>query len=160
MAHNFDLELFFLINKTIQYWCLKTPNVDFIKPYFKEGDPKEIYIPLNECAYHLIETKNRMDIFYWVDWMIQYDEQCIKTVFKLTYSWFTGTVLMYRIYRLCVLIKYACFENCDTICLFFRMRFCYEWFTTCFKSVAEKSCEKIWSFRPMQKISGILCYVI
>ena len=57
---------------------LKAPNVDFIKPYFREGDPKEIYIPLNECAYHLIETKNRMDIFYWIDWMIQYDEQCIK----------------------------------------------------------------------------------
>jgi len=57
---------------------LKAPHVDYIKPYFKEGDPKEIYIPLNECAYHLIETKNRMDIFYWIDWMIQYDEQCIK----------------------------------------------------------------------------------
>ena len=58
---------------------LKAPNVEYIKPYFKEGDPKEIYIPLNECAYHLIETKNRMDIFYWIDWMIQYDEQCIKS---------------------------------------------------------------------------------
>ena len=57
---------------------LKAPNVDYIKPYFKEGDPKEIFIPLNECAYHLIETKNRMDIFYWIDWMIQYDEVCIK----------------------------------------------------------------------------------
>jgi ssDNA-specific exonuclease RecJ len=57
---------------------LKAPHVDYIKPYFKEGDPKEIYIPLNECAYHLIETRNRMDIFYWIDWMIQYDEQCIK----------------------------------------------------------------------------------
>ena len=57
---------------------LKAPNVDYIKPYFSEGDPKEIYIPLNECAYHLIETKNRMDIFYWIDWMIQYDEQCTK----------------------------------------------------------------------------------
>ena len=57
---------------------LKAPNVDYIKPYFKEGDPKEIYIPLNECAYHLIETKNRMDIFYWIDWMIQYDEVCLK----------------------------------------------------------------------------------
>jgi hypothetical protein len=57
---------------------LKAPNVDYIKPYFNEGDPKEIYIPLNECAYHLIETKNRMDIFYWIDWMIQYDEQCTK----------------------------------------------------------------------------------
>jgi hypothetical protein len=57
---------------------LKAPNVEFIKPYFKEGDPKEIYIPLNECAYHLFETKNRMDIFYWIDWMIQYDDICLK----------------------------------------------------------------------------------
>jgi hypothetical protein len=57
---------------------LKAPNVDYIKPYFKEGDPKEIYIPLNECAYHLIETKNRMDIFFWIDWMIQFDESCTK----------------------------------------------------------------------------------
>ena len=57
---------------------LKAPHVDYIKPYFREGDPKEIYIPLNECAYHLIETRNRMDIFYWIDWMIQYDEQCAK----------------------------------------------------------------------------------
>lgn len=57
---------------------LKAPNVDYIKPYFREGDPKEIYIPLNECAYHLIESKNRMDIFYWIDWMIQYDELCLK----------------------------------------------------------------------------------
>ena len=57
---------------------LKAPNVEFIKPYFKEGDPKEIYIPLNEGAYHLFETKNRMDIFYWIDWMIQYDDICLK----------------------------------------------------------------------------------
>jgi hypothetical protein len=57
---------------------LKAPNVEFIKPYFKEGDPKEIYIPLNECAYHLFETKNRMYIFYCIDWMIQYDDICLK----------------------------------------------------------------------------------
>ena len=57
---------------------LKAPNVDYIKPYFQEGDPKEVYIPLNECAYHLFETKSRMDIFYWMDWMIQYDETCTK----------------------------------------------------------------------------------
>jgi hypothetical protein len=63
---------------------LKAPNVDYIKPYFKEGDPKEIYIPLNECAYHLIETKNKMDILYWIDWMIQYDESCIKKKKPLT----------------------------------------------------------------------------
>ncbi len=57
---------------------LKAPHVDFIKPYFREGDPKEIYIPLNECAYHLIETKQKMDILYWIDWIIQYDESCTK----------------------------------------------------------------------------------
>jgi len=57
---------------------LKAPNVDYVKPYFQEGDPKEVYIPLNEFAYHLFETKNRMDLFYWLDWIIQYDESCTK----------------------------------------------------------------------------------
>jgi len=57
---------------------LKAPNVEYVKPFFQEGDPKEVYIPLNEFAYHLFETKNRMDLFYWLDWIIQYDESCTK----------------------------------------------------------------------------------
>lgn len=72
------------------YTNLKAPNVSYIQNYFKKGDPKEYYIPLNELMYHLKETKNKMDIFYWIEWIIEYDAillknkkqlQCIKRPF-------------------------------------------------------------------------------
>ena len=42
---------------------LKAPNVSYIQPFFKTGDPKECFIALNELTYHLTDTKNKMDIF-------------------------------------------------------------------------------------------------
>jgi hypothetical protein len=57
---------------------LKAPNVDYIKPYFKDGDPKELFISLNEFVYHLVETKSKIDILYWIDWIIGYDEMLQK----------------------------------------------------------------------------------
>ena len=74
------------------YTNLKAPNVSYIQNYFKNGDPKEYYIPLNELMYHLKETKNKMDIFYWIEWIITYDDvllkskkqlQCIKRPFAV-----------------------------------------------------------------------------
>jgi len=57
---------------------LKAPNVEYVKPYFKEGDPKELFISLNEFVYHLVETKSKIDILYWIDWIIGYDEMLQK----------------------------------------------------------------------------------
>lgn len=74
------------------YTNLKAPNVSYIQNYFKSGDPKEYYIPLNELMYHLKETKNKMDIFYWIEWIIAYDVlllkqkkqlQCVKRSFSI-----------------------------------------------------------------------------
>lgn len=74
------------------YTNLKAPNVSYIQNYFKNGDPKEYYIPLNELMYHLKETKNKMDIFYWIEWIITYDDvllknkkqlQCVKRTFAV-----------------------------------------------------------------------------
>jgi hypothetical protein len=74
------------------YMNLKAPNVSYIQNYFKNGDPKEYYIPLNELMYHLKETKNKMDIFYWIEWIIAYDSlllknkkqlQCVKREFAV-----------------------------------------------------------------------------
>ena len=74
------------------YTNLKAPNVSYIQNYFKNGDPKEYYIPLNELMYHLKETKNKMDIFYWIEWIISYDAlllknkkqlQCVKRTFAI-----------------------------------------------------------------------------
>ena len=60
------------------YTNLKAPNVSYIQNYFKKGDPKEYYIPLNELMYHLKETQNKMDIFYWIEWIIEYDAMLLK----------------------------------------------------------------------------------
>jgi len=74
------------------YTNLKAPNVSYIQNYFKNGDPKEYYIPLNELMFHLKETKNKMDVFYWIEWIIEYDAlllknkkqlQCVKRQFAV-----------------------------------------------------------------------------
>ena len=53
-------------------------DIEYIKPYFRENDPREFYIPLNEFAYHIEKTKNIKQIFYWIDWIIDYDWFLIK----------------------------------------------------------------------------------
>jgi hypothetical protein len=57
---------------------LKAPNVEYIQPYFKPGDPKECFIALNEFTYHLKETRNKMDVFYWIDWLIEFELKLLK----------------------------------------------------------------------------------
>ena len=52
---------------------LKAPNIEYIQSVWKEGDPSEYMISLNELIYHLKETSNKIDIFYWIDWIIEYD---------------------------------------------------------------------------------------
>jgi hypothetical protein len=84
---------------------LKAPNVSYIQHYFKNGDPKEYYIPLNELMYHLKETKNKMDIFYWIEWIIAYDAlllknkkqlQCVKRDFAVNTNivWIIWEILL------------------------------------------------------------------
>ena len=57
---------------------LKAPNVSYIQPFFKPGDPKECFIALNELTYHLKDTQNKMDIFYWIDWIIEFELVLLK----------------------------------------------------------------------------------
>jgi hypothetical protein len=87
------------------YTNLKSPNVNYIQHYFKAGDPKEYYIPLNELMYHLKETKNKMDIFYWIEWIITYDDvllknkkqlQCVKRTFAVNTNiiWIVWEILL------------------------------------------------------------------
>ena len=51
----------------------KAPNIKFIEKIFRENDPKEIFIPLNEFAYQLESNKNFLDSCYWIEWIIEYD---------------------------------------------------------------------------------------
>ena len=57
-------------------------DIEYIKPY-GENDPREFYIILNEFAYHIEKTKNIKQIFYWIDWISDYDWFLIKKKNKL-----------------------------------------------------------------------------
>jgi len=68
------------------YENLKATHIEYIKPFFKPRDPKEYYIPLNEFVYHLEITKQKTDIFYWIDWLIEYDIYLLKNKRKKTFE--------------------------------------------------------------------------
>ena len=55
----------------------KAPNMSYIEVILKEGDPKELIIPINELVYHLI-SKNIIDVYYWYEWIIEYENICTK----------------------------------------------------------------------------------
>lgn len=55
------------------YEHLKAPNINYVNKYYKNNDPKEYYIAFNELIYHLEETKNNIYLFYWIDWIIEYE---------------------------------------------------------------------------------------
>ncbi len=58
---------------------LKAPNIEFISPYFKNGDPKELFIALNEFTYHISnKSKNALTACYWFEWIIQFQSLCKK----------------------------------------------------------------------------------
>ena len=58
------------------YENLKAPNLKYIDFIYKQHDPKEFIIPFNELIYHLKDTKNKIDINYWINWIIHYDALC------------------------------------------------------------------------------------
>jgi hypothetical protein len=58
---------------------LKAPNTNFITPIFMSGDPKEIFIPMNEFAYNISQTKkNTVFACYWIEWVLEFDAMCRK----------------------------------------------------------------------------------
>jgi len=58
---------------------LKAPTMEYGARIYQDGDPKELFVPINECAYHVSkETKNSMMACYWVEWIIEFDSTCRK----------------------------------------------------------------------------------
>ena len=94
---------------------LKAPETKYIDDIFKEDDPLEIYIPLNEFSYSLNnENKNRnlWESLYWLEWIIQYEkiakDKDIKIIsnyrniiginenFKKDYIWILWDIILYN----------------------------------------------------------------
>ena len=56
---------------------LKAPNVNFAKPILHPEDPKELYIAINEFAYHISgDRPNMIQACYWIEWLIEFDIVC------------------------------------------------------------------------------------
>jgi hypothetical protein len=62
---------------------LKAPSVDFLKPFFKDGDPTELFVPFNELAYAL-SAKNSLLACYWLEWVLAFERACAKKKIRCT----------------------------------------------------------------------------
>ena len=56
---------------------LKAPNIRFVNDYFKDNDPKELYIILNEFLYNLSENNN-LECCKWIYIYVNYYSLCKK----------------------------------------------------------------------------------
>jgi hypothetical protein len=58
---------------------LKAPNVGYAGSAFKKDDPKELFIPLNEFAYHVsCDSKNMLLACFWIEWLMEFETVCKK----------------------------------------------------------------------------------
>ena len=52
----------------------KAPNTSYAETIYQKGDPKEIFIAINELAFHLSnEGKNAVHSCYWIEWIIDFE---------------------------------------------------------------------------------------
>jgi len=58
---------------------LKAPHRHYAEPIFRPKDPKELYIAINELAYHISrESPNILKACYWIEWIMEFDALCKK----------------------------------------------------------------------------------
>ena len=56
---------------------LKAPSINYANEIFRKDDPKELYIAINEFAYHISkESRNVVSACYWLEWVLEFDAVC------------------------------------------------------------------------------------
>lgn len=57
----------------------KAKDTTYAMNIFEKDDPKELFIPINEFAYHVGGPKpNMQEACYWIEWVIEFDIICRK----------------------------------------------------------------------------------
>lgn len=58
---------------------LKAPDISYGTTVFKPEDPPELFVAVNEFAYHLSKSSsNEYTACYWLEWLINFDTICKK----------------------------------------------------------------------------------
>ena len=58
---------------------LAAPSTRYASAAFKPVDPKELFIPINELAYHVSrESRNCTSACYWLEWVLQFEHKSAK----------------------------------------------------------------------------------
>ena len=58
---------------------LQAPNDKYAGKVFKPIDPRELFIPTNELAYHISkESRNCTSACYWIEWILQFEYNSTK----------------------------------------------------------------------------------
>ena len=83
---------------------LRAPSVTFIEPIFKTGDPKPLFIPLNEFSY-MIYMKNTMEACYWIEWILDFTSKKKCTAVQRDYPCKHQTDCIWLVWD--ILIKYS-----------------------------------------------------
>jgi len=66
-------------NITNIHFKLKAPDIGFAQRIYKKDDPKELFIAINEFAYHVSnKSYNLQQTCYWLEWMLGYEKLCFK----------------------------------------------------------------------------------
>lgn len=56
---------------------LKAPGIHYVADVFKKEDPKELFIAINEFAYHICgENPNTIGACYWIEWTVEFETLC------------------------------------------------------------------------------------
>lgn len=56
---------------------LKATSLSFANVIYRQDDPKELFIAINEFSYHIF-SKNMLDACYWYEWVIDFNTLCNK----------------------------------------------------------------------------------
>lgn len=58
---------------------LKAPSIKYARDVFRPVDPKELFIPINELAFHVSqESRNGTSACYWIEWILQFEHNSVR----------------------------------------------------------------------------------